>query len=566
MRKLFYAILLLSLTFSLSYGGTITLPQTWSTGDSVTAAKKNSELNAIVNEVNGGLDNSNADTTNGYRFYEVKGTIPSAGTEGRIVYLTSDDLLHLDDGSQWMHGVFYTGTAAQGDIIYYNGTDWTRLAAGTANYPLVTNGASANPAYEQIVTAAIANDAVTFAQIDDDGNFGAFTGSWEFDNINIDGGTVDGITSLTAAGHLDIGAYNFRAINLFADSIPSGRVILSTTSGQLTSDTDLTFATDTLTVTKIAAFSLTGKLTAGATEIEGSAFDIDGGDISGGTISGGLTWNAAQNLNSQALTNVNMDSGDISAGTISGGLTWSAAQNLNSQALTNVNIDSGAIDGVTLGGASAVTITDMDCNGGTLDGVQIGGTTATGELIVNNASDDADGLGSQGTSGQVLTSAGAGANPTFSDAPISLVSTTTMSNATNSGDIAISSGSFYLVRFVVEERGSGACDVEIRFNSDSGSNYDFMDAGGSAGAAQDSIMIETIGANSIMQGEFTIQQYPNHTDEPTVSGHAFWNNSGSKAGVFGGQWDNNTTPTSFEIITALAVDGSITVYKMNTSQ
>jgi len=55
-----------------------------------------------------------------------------------------------------------------------------------------------------------------------------------------------------------------------------------------------------------------------------------------------------------------------------------------------------------------------DINGGTLDGVQIGGTTATGELIVNDSSDAADGLGSQGSSGQVLTSAGAGANPTWS--------------------------------------------------------------------------------------------------------------------------------------------------------
>ena len=54
-----------------------------------------------------------------------------------------------------------------------------------------------------------------------------------------------------------------------------------------------------------------------------------------------------------------------------------------------------------------------DIDGGTLDGVQIGGTTATGEIIVNDASDDANGLGAQGNSGQFLTSAGAGANPTW---------------------------------------------------------------------------------------------------------------------------------------------------------
>lgn len=65
------------------------------------------------------------------------------------------------------------------------------------------------------------------------------------------------------------------------------------------------------------------------------------------------------------------------------------------------------------------TVTTANIDGGTLDGVQIGGTTATGELIVNDASDDADGLGSQGTSGMFLKSAGAGANPTFAKVDLS---------------------------------------------------------------------------------------------------------------------------------------------------
>jgi len=56
------------------------------------------------------------------------------------------------------------------------------------------------------------------------------------------------------------------------------------------------------------------------------------------------------------IPNVNIDGGDISGVTISSGLTWTAAQNLNSQALTGVNIDSGAIDGTTLGANAAVTI------------------------------------------------------------------------------------------------------------------------------------------------------------------------------------------------------------------
>jgi hypothetical protein len=43
--------------------------------------------------------------------------------------------------------------------------------------------------------------------------------------------------------------------------LTSGRIPFATTNGRLTDDADLTFATDTLTVTKIAATELTGNLT-----------------------------------------------------------------------------------------------------------------------------------------------------------------------------------------------------------------------------------------------------------------------------------------------------------------
>lgn len=36
---------------------------------------------------------------------------------------------------------------AQGDILYFNGTNWVRLAAGTNGYFLKTNGTGANPAW-----------------------------------------------------------------------------------------------------------------------------------------------------------------------------------------------------------------------------------------------------------------------------------------------------------------------------------------------------------------------------------------------------------------------------------
>jgi len=47
--------------------------------------------------------------------------------------------------------------------------------------------------------------------------------------------------------------------------------------------------------------------------------------------------------------------GTITEGTIGAGLTWSAAQDINNQTFTNVDIDSGAIDGTAIGANSAST-------------------------------------------------------------------------------------------------------------------------------------------------------------------------------------------------------------------
>ena len=43
--------------------------------------------------------------------------------------------------------ILIPGSSAQGDILYNNGTSWTRLAAGTSGYFLKTQGVSANPVW-----------------------------------------------------------------------------------------------------------------------------------------------------------------------------------------------------------------------------------------------------------------------------------------------------------------------------------------------------------------------------------------------------------------------------------
>ena len=45
------------------------------------------------------------------------------------------------------------GSAAQGDIMFYNGADWARLAAGTSGQFLETQGSGSNPAWADVTSA-----------------------------------------------------------------------------------------------------------------------------------------------------------------------------------------------------------------------------------------------------------------------------------------------------------------------------------------------------------------------------------------------------------------------------
>lgn len=72
-------------------------------------------------------------------------------------------------------------TGTQGDVLYHNGTNWAKLAAGTSGHFLKTNGAAANPAWAAAgvadgdkgditvsasgATWTIDNDAVTYAKM-----------------------------------------------------------------------------------------------------------------------------------------------------------------------------------------------------------------------------------------------------------------------------------------------------------------------------------------------------------------------------------------------------------------
>lgn len=162
MKKLILPILiLLSVNANASQ---ITFPYTYSPNDTVTNVKLNGNNTAISSVVNGALDNTNANTTSGYRFYQTVATLPSSGNQGAVYFLTSDDSLNFDTGAAFTKSVS-VASPVQGDLVYYGASGWVALAPSTAGYLLQTNGASANPSWvaSPLTSGGTFTGPVTFA-------------------------------------------------------------------------------------------------------------------------------------------------------------------------------------------------------------------------------------------------------------------------------------------------------------------------------------------------------------------------------------------------------------------
>ena len=128
----------------------------------------------------------------------------------------------------------------------------------------------------------LANFTVT-ALTDGSGN-----GTVNIGTVNIDGGTLDGISSLTAANSLDIGSHSFRALNLTADSLTPTRVVYAGANGLLSDDSDFTFTSNTLKVPKIGTFEATGAINFASqnmTNVDINSGTIDDVNIGHGTSS-----------------------------------------------------------------------------------------------------------------------------------------------------------------------------------------------------------------------------------------------------------------------------------------
>jgi hypothetical protein len=108
---------------------------------------------------------------------------------------------------------------AQGDVLYFNGANWTRLGAGTNGHFLQTQGAGANPQWAAGGSGGTPAGANTQVQFNDSGAFGAD-----------DGFTYNGVGAVTLGSATKTGF----AI-LLSNGLTNPELQFETTAGNVTS-------------------------------------------------------------------------------------------------------------------------------------------------------------------------------------------------------------------------------------------------------------------------------------------------------------------------------------------
>lgn len=298
---------------------------------------------------------------------------------------------------------FYFGTQTQGDVLYFNGSAWTLLHAGTSGQALLTGGAGANPSWGT-PTASLA--AGTNGQI-----------------YAANGGT-NGFTSNPNLG----GSINLTAAGGFTCATTSGVTGLSITitAGQNTSGTQAGGALNLNGGNSTAGAGGAINLTAGAsggTTSSGAGLNLtagSGGSTSG--VGGGVSINAGASNGSSAGGVVNISAGN------SGGSGTAGA----------VNLYGGSATGTGAGGAA--TVNGGNSNGGTPGSLTLTAGTQNGSGAGGSVSISAtNSTGGTSAAGSITLTAGSASTSSSAGGGISM----TAGNATSAagGSVSITAGS-----------------------------------------------------------------------------------------------------------------------------
>lgn len=215
------------------------------------------------------------------------------------------------------------------------------------------------------------------------------------------------------------------------------------------------------------------------------------------------------------------------------------------------------------------------------------GTTNQGDILYDNGTSIV--RLTPGTSGQVLKTQGAAANPVWGAAGVNFVSNTTITAAATTGNISITNTKHYKVRVTIYLDGTTDDQFGIRLNGDTDADSEYVFVGvNTAGTARSgnatngtSILVGASAnannnGNNQINMEFDI--YPQGSNDgaeltyTTLNGKISYVDSAAVAfvgGTFSGrkQVANSTAVTSFSIISVggETFTGNVLLYEMATS-
>jgi hypothetical protein len=191
----------------------------------------------------------------------------AAPTIGQMLIADTPAGTPLVSTQSWGYpGGLTIASQAQGDVLYFNGTSWVRLAPGTANYFLQTKGAAANPVWALPSAGAVAFDditdpdaAKTITLLDNNASAVSFGSTGKADIFKIittdlsEGVTMSGTLSVTGAvtgasfnGHIfTVGSSTFTGTAGQTYTFPTTSQYIAPNS--LTTIGDLPYANSTAT-------------------------------------------------------------------------------------------------------------------------------------------------------------------------------------------------------------------------------------------------------------------------------------------------------------------------------
>jgi fibronectin-binding autotransporter adhesin len=492
----------------------------------------------LATQVMGVLTGTNGGTgvNNGANTITLGGNLTTAGAFPLTLTTTASTNVTLPTSGTLLAT---TGTPAQGDILYYNGTAWTDLAHGTSGQYLQTQGASANPLWSSVsISTSTMTGTVQVSQ----------------------GGTGD--TSLTANGLL-LGNGTGSVASVGPGAL--GTVLIGSSGAPLFSNSP---SVTNLTLSGIEALTFGADYTA-----TGAQNDVNVGAVSSvryngnatATFEGIVTGTAnvagalltLHNASTSALTLA--DQGSTTDSTLANRIVTGTGSNLAMAANSSVlmqydgtlqrwRVIGGSGSGGTLAGLSDVSMTSPATNNllqynGTkwVNAPQSAVTSAVTAAIAPSFS------ANNGSSTQTVTAA------TWTKMTLGTESFDTNNNFASSRYTPTVAGKYILTGTVTCPNGTTACDAAIYKNGASvarGSQDSITGGGGAISSV--SVVVDMNGTTDY------VELWGYNATDTTIGGNALYQrfdggllaplSSGSVAGTgianYTARWSNSTNLTA----------------------